>query len=287
MKTIAAEMRIFKGSGILMVAAIALLAAYYTVIHKKSNNSGISNNNVAAQTDTLKVKPGQVEVLKDSSVSIEFLTGKFNPAKDTSFTECDLEYANRTGIFLQVEAYKAFIKMFYAAKNDGVNLKIISGARNFNYQKSIWEQKWNGGRLVDGKNLANTVKDPVERATVILKYSSMPGTSRHHWGTDMDLNSMENKYFETAEGKKIYNWLSNNASKYGFCQPFSALGENRKTGYQEEKWHWSYLPLAKIFLKEYQKKVTYDHITGFAGSQTAKELGVIENYVMSIYQGCE
>jgi len=286
MITINADMKIFRGSAIFMTVVVVLLAVYYLSLHYKNNNK---NANVlpAGTTDTVKTENKKSEAPADTTISVEYLTGKFNPAKDKSFTECDLEYANRAGIFLQVETYKAFIKMFYAAKNDGVNLKIISGARNFNYQKSIWEQKWNGGRLVDGKNLANTVKDPAERATIILKYSSMPGTSRHHWGTDMDLNSMENKYFETAEGKKIYNWLDNNAAKYGFCQPFSALGEKRKNGYQEEKWHWSYLPLAKIFLKEYQKKVTYDQITGFAGSQTAKELSVIENYVMSINKECE
>lgn len=286
MITINAHMKIFKGSTIFMMLAVILLVAYYLALHHKSNNKNAVGLPIST-TDTVKTENKNDAAKADTTISIEYLIGKFNPAKDKSFTECDLEYANRAGIFLQVETYKAFIKMFYAAKNDGVNLKIISGARNFNYQKSIWEQKWNGGRLVDGKNLANTVKDPVERATLILKYSSMPGTSRHHWGTDMDLNSMENKYFETAEGKKIYNWLDNNAAKYGFCQPFSALGKDRKTGYQEEKWHWSYMQLAKIFLEEYKKKVSYKDIFGFSGSQTANELNVIDDYVMSINKSCE
>jgi len=280
-------MKIFKGTGIFIIIALVLLCVYYTVIHKNKKDFNTANSVVAAQADTVGEKSETAELNEDTIVSIEFLTGKFNPAKDNSFTECDLEYANRTGIFIQEETYKAFIKMFYAAKNDGVNLKIISGARNFNYQKSIWEQKWNGGRMVDGKNLATTVKDPTERAKIILKYSSMPGTSRHHWGTDMDLNSMENKYFETTLGKKVYEWLCANASKYGFCQPFSALGEKRKTGYQEEKWHWSYMPMAKIYLKQYQEKVTYENITGFAGSQTASQLNVINDYVLSINRDCE
>ncbi len=47
------------------------------------------------------------------------------------------------------------------------------------------------------------------------------------------------------------------------------------------------MPLAKIYLKQYQEKVTYENITGFAGSLTAKELNVIENYVMSINGDCE
>lgn len=284
MKTIDADMKIFNGTGIFMTVVILLLAAYYLILHKKNNNS---NNSTVNTTDTLKATTKPTLASKDTTISVEYLTGKFNPNKDKAFTEVDPEYTSRTGIFLQEEVYKEFIKMFYAAKNDGVNLKIISGTRNFNYQKTIWEQKWNGSRLVDGKNLANTVKDPVERATLILKYSSMPGTSRHHWGTDVDLNSMENKYFETTEGKKLYNWLCLNAHKYGFCQPFNALGDNRKTGYQEERWHWSYMPLSKIFLKKYEKKITYADITGFSGSQTATDIGVIKNYVMSVSGDCK
>ncbi|NJK84501.1 MAG: M15 family metallopeptidase [Saprospiraceae bacterium] len=52
------------------------------------------------------------------------------------------------------------------------------------------------------KTAAATTPNPQERALKILKYSSMPGTSRHHWGTDIDLNSFSNSYFEQGEGKK-------------------------------------------------------------------------------------
>lgn len=283
MTTIDAKMKIFKGSGFFMAVVIILLASYYVVLHKKNNNASNSSVNIS---DTIKSETKTVATTKDTNISVEYLTGKFNPNKDKAFTEVDPEYAVRTGIFLQEETYKAFMKMFYAAKKDGVSLKVISGTRNFSYQKTIWEQKWNGSKLVDGKNLANSVKDPTERAIMILKYSSMPGTSRHHWGTDVDLNSMENKYFDTTEGKKIYDWLCLNAHKYGFCQPFNILDDKRKTGYQEEKWHWSYMPLAKIFLKEYEKKVTYNDITGFSGSQTAAGIDVIKNYVMSVNVNC-
>ena len=271
-----------------MAITLVLLCSYYIVISKNKAAA------IQAKEEATVTRYGTVEKLvpadtadNDTIVRVEFLTGKLVTAKEKQYTECDLEYANRSGIFIGQETYKAFIKMFYAAKNDGVQLKIISGARNFRYQKSIWEQKWNGGRLVDGKNLATTVNDPVERARIILKYSSMPGTSRHHWGTDVDINSVDNKYFETAAGKKTYEWLCQNAHKFGFCQPFTALGDKRQGGYQQEKWHWSYLTLAKTFLKEYLEKVTYDHITGFAGSQTAKDLKVIDNYVMSINKDCE
>ena len=76
----------------------------------------------------------------------------------------------------------------------------------------------------------------------------MPGTSRHHWGTDFDINQLNNTYYTKGEGLIIYQWLKKNANKYGFAQPYT---EQRTEGYKEEKWHWSYLPLAKIYLKEW------------------------------------
>ena len=50
--------------------------------------------------------------------------------------------------------------------------------------------------------------DSISAVKEIMKYSSMPSTSRHHWGTDIDLNSLENSYFEKGEGKKYsIGWL--------------------------------------------------------------------------------
>jgi hypothetical protein len=106
----------------------------------------------------------------------------------------------------------------------------------------------------------------------------MPSTSRHHWGTDMDLNALENSFFESGDGLKIYQWLTTHAEQYGFCQPYTSKSGGR-SGYEEEKWHWSYLPLSGQFLQEYTRNVTYKDIKGFAGSEVAASLDVIRNYV--------
>ncbi len=112
----------------------------------------------------------------------------------------------------------------------------------------------------------------------------MPGTSRHHWGTDIDMTNMNLSFYKSAAGKKMFNWLTKNAAKFGFYQPFNA---GRSTGYQEEKWHWSYVPLSKIYLQEYIKQVSYADIFGFDGSHTAKELGIIQNWVLGINPVCK
>lgn len=267
---------------VLIITLIISLIAYFFIvkIYKPTETRNINN----PVSDSIKDQTGIKPLITDS-VTEEFLTGKFNPAKDTSFTEVDIEFASREGMYMKKDAYKAFISMFYAAKKDGIRLVIISATRNFNYQKNIWEQKWNGQRLVEGKNLSQAVIDPLKRALIILKYSSMPGTSRHHWGTDIDLNSMDTSYFNNNNGKKIFSWLTTNAHRYGFCQPFNSK-KIREQGYEEEKWHWSYMPLSNTYLKAYQNKITYSHIKGFSGSETAEEIKVIDNYVNSINNSC-
>lgn len=212
-------------------------------------------------------------------VDKNYLLGKFDPATHPQFARLKDEHTSGSarGGYLRKEAYEAFIRMSAAAKADGVELTIISATRNFDAQKRIWENKWTGKVLVEGKDLTK-VTDLKERARLILLYSSMPSTSRHHWGTDMDLNSLENNFFESSEGLKIYSWLTTHAGEYGFCQPYTSKTDGR-TGYEEEKWHWSYLPISGMLLEEYKRHVRYSDVKGFRGSETAKTLNVIDLYV--------
>jgi LAS superfamily LD-carboxypeptidase LdcB len=192
----------------------------------------------------------------------------------------EAQHTSKSDAYLRKEAYESFKKMYEAAKNEGISLKIISATRNFYDQKNIWESKWNGSyaKYAAGK----------ERALAILKYSSMPGSSRHHWGTDMDFNELNDAHFtKNAEGKKIYAWLKAHASEYGFCQTYSKKGDERPNGYEEEKWHWSYLPLARGFMEQYREKIKYDNINGFLGSETAKDIQIIEKYVLGINPNCK
>ena len=174
-------------------------------------------------------------------------------------------------IYLKREAYHSFIKMYNKAKSEKINLKIISGTRNFYEQKSIWERKWK--RYND--------LSPIKRAKKILEYSSMPSTSRHHWGTDIDLNNLNNSYFENGTGKKEYDWLIENANIYGFYQVYTSKEDGRK-GYNKEKWHWSYIPLSEKYLKFYNNNIRIDDIKGFEGANLSKELDVINVYVNGI-----
>ena len=198
------------------------------------------------------------------------LMGKITPSNHKDFSAVPQRYASKS-MYLRHEVLEAFKRMSKAASQDGINLIIVSGTRNRNRQLEIWNEKWNRFSGSD-----------VERAEEILLYSSMPGTSRHHWGTDIDINSVDPDYFDSGRGAKEYEWLAENAIRFGFFQPYTAKDENRKEGYREEKWHWSYYPVANRLLKAYKRMVSYDDISGFPGAEIAEDIRVLDRFVMGI-----
>lgn len=208
--------------------------------------------------------------IDSENIDKNFLLGNYDYRDSPMFVEVSRDHAVRP-LYLNSIVYEAFIRMFNAAGEEGISLKIISGTRNFDEQKVIWERKW--------KNLMDL--DPVSRTQKILEFSSMPATSRHHWGTDIDLNNLENSYFESGKGKEEYEWLVCNAYRFGFYQVYTSK-ETGRPGYAEEKWHWSYMPLAALYLQAYNELVSYADIDGFEGSDLAEYKQMIHQYVNGI-----
>ena len=211
-------------------------------------------------------------------VNKDFLLGHFTyrqRQENPLFVKIDSEYTERT-IYLIHPVYEAYKKMYKAALADNVYLLITSGHRIFSEQVYEWELRWNNPRT------ETIFKNDVDKAKYLLQYRAMPGTTRHHWGTDIDLNSFDLAYFQTQEGQKVYNWLTGNAKKYGFYQPYTALDEKRPAGYQEEKWHWSYKPLSRLMLAKYLELVSIDDIVGFEGDKAAQKLPIISEWVCGV-----
>lgn len=204
-------------------------------------------------------------------LSKNYVLGKFDYKKDSTFVKVPKKLSNKE-IYIRKEVLNAFLAMQEHAKKDGVSFKIISGTRNFAHQKRIWDYKWSN---------KYEKYPPEKRVLKILEYSSMPGTSRHHWGTDIDLNSLNNRYFSDGKGKKEYDWLVKNAKKFGFYQVYTSK-KNGRTGYNEEKWHWSYVPLSSKYLSYYNENIANKDITGFKGTEFAPKIDMLANYVNGI-----
>lgn len=264
---------------LLALIAIPKVSSYVSEI-KKQKEAELAYQKILAEERAQK----EAEERAEQKI---YVMGKFEPALHPDFLEVPKEY-NVGGytMHLRKETLSAFLEMQKSAKEDGVDLKIASATRNFIYQKKLWENKWSGFTLDEGKDLSKSIPDGLLRFKKILEYSSAPGTSRHHFGSDIDINDANTAYFEKEIGKKVYEWLTLNASRFGFCQPYNLKNENRPTGYNEEKWHWSYLPLARTFTEQYKNLVQTEDINGFLGSEYVPQLNLINDYVLGINPEC-
>ena len=209
----------------------------------------------------------------DTAITKNFVMGQFFPERDARFMIVPSQIASKS-MWLQKPVIFAFQKMARAAISQGIELKIISGTRNFWQQKAIWERKWQSNTPMFGTGIDN--------AKHILRYSSMPGSSRHHWGTDIDINSLEPGYFKAGRGLREITWLRQHAGEYGFCEVYSPRSTGRLRGYEPESWHWSYMPLAQQYLNFYRTNVLPADFINFYGSQFAGPLRIIEDYVQGI-----
>lgn len=149
-----------------------------------------------------------------------------------------------------------FLSLRRAAQADGFDLKPQSSFRDFSRQLAIWNGKFSGQRpIVDafGRPLDVNGLSPGERVDAILLWSALPGASRHHWGTDIDVVDG----YATAPGYRVQltpeefasggpyaplgTWLETNAPRFGFFRPFRGV----LSGVQAEPWHFSFAPVAE------------------------------------------
>jgi LAS superfamily LD-carboxypeptidase LdcB len=120
---------------------------------------------------------------------------------------------------LTPETSNAFEKMRVDAQAEGLNLYISSGFRSYEYQAQLYQ------RYAD--------RDGYEKADT---YSARAGYSEHQTGLAFDLNTIDDSFANTPEGK----WVAENCWKYGFILRYPK-GKEAQTGYQYEPWHLRYV----------------------------------------------
>lgn len=153
---------------------------------------------------------------------------------------------------LRDEARLQFNLMRKAAKENGFKIHVVSSYRSYDHQNNIWTRKY--------KNFTQSGLSPMKAIEKIIEYSTIPGTSRHHWGTDLDIidstkgipdNPLSETHFN--KGGRMHNfklWLDENAEKYGFHLVYT--NNPSRKGFAYEPWHFSYKPLSIKMLKEYK-----------------------------------
>ena len=160
--------------------------------------------------------------------------------------------------FLQAQAINAFQGLQQSAVNNGFNLQPASSFRDFARQQLIWNGKFNGERKVHddaGNALDLSRLDDWQKAQAILRWSALPGASRHHWGTEIDIfdpdllpegQSLQLEPWEYEKGGYFFElseFLTENLPHFDFNLPFMQMPAEKKIG--REPWHISYMPLAE------------------------------------------
>ena len=159
---------------------------------------------------------------------------------------------------LQAAAAQAFIALQEDARAAGFELAIASSFRSYSRQLAIWNGKASGQRRVHddaGRDVDVTALAPGDRLRAILRYSAIPGTSRHHWGTDLDVYDaavvpagyqLELSPQEVAPGglfDPLHRWLDERMAR-GESRDFYRPYFKDTGGTAPERWHLSYAPLA-------------------------------------------
>ena len=133
----------------------------------------------------------------------------------------DIAYA-RSGMQLVSEARSAFETLSEDAKKEGMNIIAMSSYRSYDYQVNLYDNYV----ATDGKEAADT-------------YSARAGYSEHQTGLAVDVYNKVLPYTSFEETEE-FNWMQENAYKYGFILRFPKDKVNI-TGYQYESWHYRYV----------------------------------------------
>ena len=164
-----------------------------------------------------------------------------------------------------------FLALQSAAQKAGFELTIASSFRDFNRQSIIWNNKFLGIRPVFNKQQEiadlSDLSD-IDKCIAIMLYSALPGASRHHLGTDLDvfdkaavnddykLQLTPDEYQQGGPFAPLSNWLDDNLGKFGFYRPY----QHDLGGVAPELWHISHIEQSQLLVNRLSEQVLFECI---------------------------
>ena len=131
--------------------------------------------------------------------------------------QSNIHMIKNQGFQLLPEVAKSYDLMKKEALKDGIKIKMVSSFRSFSHQKKIWNFKFKKNNSIGFSISENILK--------IIEYSTIPGTSRHHWGTDIDIIDdnikpvgdvlLTEKFYGNGPYVKLKKWLDKNSERFG------------------------------------------------------------------------
>ena len=182
--------------------------------------------------------PASVEYTYDDSVTSSQLA-EYNARQDWQLTlvnndtpiceNCSVILtALDNGQAVDCRIYPQLQKMFDDMRDDGVYPVVASGYRTEQEQQQIYDESM--AEYIEKGYSESDAKTETER------WVAIPGTSEHQLGLGVDINADGiNSY-----GYEVYNWLAQNAYRYGFIYRYP---ENKVaiTCIANEPWHYRYV----------------------------------------------
>ncbi len=182
------------------------------------------------------------------------LGSTYEPQTLTTLT-CATAYSMQ----LQSRAAMALYAMLAEMKAAGVSdITVTSAYRSYDYQKDTYQkyllyeqscisidayrvfgQSYIKANYLDKKSFRLSSEDA---AIVVQSYSAYPGQSEHQTGLCVDFitSDMGEELTEAFELTAAYQWLSQNAYKFGFILRYPKDKESI-TGYTYEPWHYRFV----------------------------------------------
>ena len=169
------------------------------------------------------------------------LVNKNNKLKNdfipSNLIELDLRYSNYEKYFKK-EAELAFYKLSEDAKKLDYRIIVVSAYRSYTYQEKLFDY------YVKEKGI-----------DYALNCSAKAGHSEHQTGLAIDVEG-SNFDYDLFSKSKEFEWMKNNAYKYGFILRYPK-GKEDITGFKYEPWHYRYVgkDIAKYI---YEKNITLE-----------------------------
>ncbi len=160
-----------------------------------------------------------------------FLVNREYPLPDDYEIETDYVQGSYE---LEVTAAKYCRDMIEAAREDGIELKVLSAYRTVSYQKKLFERNIKSRMEKYGWDYDTAYAD-------VLINIALPGTSEHNAGLAVDIVTEDDwDTYEAFDQTKEYDWLQEHAAEFGFILRY-LKDKTDVTGYIYEPWHYRYI----------------------------------------------